>query len=175
MPAPAAPLPVCINKTLKIYVSVNKGIAKKINGKEYKLPRGIVLGGVTIHSSQTGSNVGTLTPTDLPVTVDSGGATPGQVMFVFTAKRRGATNLIFESNGVMGAGGGAADAELASLGTKVPAKRAVIPVKVIPCNYKVTSVSRYSAASSDAEGVGDEADVVADAQGNLKGSSTVNW
>ncbi len=177
---PKAPPPVCINKTLKIYVSVNKGIVKTINGKEYDLPRGTVSGGVTIQSSMSTSNVGTLTPESLPVEVDSGASSPGQVMFVFTATHRGTTTLIFESNGVIGAGaavpGAPPDSVLTSLGQKVPAKKAEIPVTVSgPCKFKVTTISRSSAGPYNAEGTGDEAEMVADAQGNFKGSTTVNW
>jgi hypothetical protein len=176
---PEAPPPVCINKTLKIYVSVNKGIVKTINGKEYDLPRGMVSGGVTIHSSMSTSNVGTLTPESLPVEVDSGASSPGQVMFVFTAKQRGTTTLIFESNGVIGAGadvtGAPPDSMLTSLGQKVPAKKAEIPVKVIPCKFKVTTISRWIGPVYNTIATSDEAEVVADAQGNFTGSATVNY
>jgi hypothetical protein len=177
--APEAPPPVCINKTLKIYVAVHKGIVKTIGGKEHDLSSGFV-SGVTIHSSMSTSNVGTLTPESLPVEVDSGASSPGQVMFVFTATHRGTTTLIFESNGVIGAGadvpGAPPDSMLTSLGQKVPAKKAEIPVTVSgPCKFKVTTITRVSAATSNAEGTGDEAEVVADAQGNFKGSTTVNW
>ena len=171
---PQAPPPVCINKTLKIFASVNKGIDKTINGKDYHLPRGTVLGGVTIHSSMSNSNVGTLTPVDLPVEVDSGASSPGQVTFVFTAKRRGTATLTFESNGVTGGGEDVPDSDLATLGTKVPAKKAEISVTVIPCNFKVKTISRFIGAVNDTVANSD-AKVVANEQGSATGSATVSY
>jgi len=119
-----------------------------------------------------------LTPSDRPVSAAGSGTasvSPGQAVFVFTARRPGQTTLSFEANVIVGAVAGPADDELViALGRTVPAKKAEIPVTVIPCKVKVKTIAIFTAQTATLVATMD-GEMKSEGDGPFMGSATVNW
>lgn len=165
---PKKPPELCINRSMKIYVGIFKGIVKTINGEKWELPRGTVTG-INVRGSMT-NNIGTLTPSDpLAEIVD---LRIGSADFLFTANKVGETTLVFNAD-VPGAWTGSAEA-LAS-GKTYPARKAEIQVKVIRCKFKVKTVLQVDVEAFKLTGISDDAVMTADEAGTFTGSTAMHW
>jgi hypothetical protein len=152
---------LCVGDEVNIYVSVKR------TGSYFGTPYSEGVSGASVEAFVGDpSNIGTISPQGNTTGWDLDNA--GMAKFVFTAKEIGETAVGFT---------GKIDHHW--FGTRLVDIRDIVEdgfaVKVIPCKFKVTTISRVSAVSSNAEGTSNEAEVVADAQGNFKGSTTVNW
>jgi hypothetical protein len=172
---PEAPRPLCPRQQLKIYVSVSRSIHRTINGTDRLLFDGPV-SGVVVRGSVTDSHIGTLTPPESSGSYGLADLTPGDADFVFTAKKAGTTILKFDGEvGSYWVGTGATETLPNSYRVHVE-----VPVKVIPCKYKVSTVQQ-----SVIEGPAgfkfsplamiDGAEMTEDQQVHFTGTAPVNW
>jgi hypothetical protein len=166
--------PLCINKEQKIYVRVQKVTHKTINDLDYEIQGGSVKGGATINSSMSNSDIGTLAPEFITLDGDSDGVSPGQVTFVFTAKKPGKTTLKFNSKVDPKWVRADSEDELAKLPHSVTAKEAKIDV-IVGCNLKVKTLIKSSDEIYDITGISDEALMKPDDNGNYTGSASMYW
>jgi hypothetical protein len=154
---------LCIGELAHVDVLVYR--EKVINGVS-EAPDAVT--GIRVNALVTNRNVGKISP-ERNTTIWASSIYPGAADFVFTAENIGETQVDFEATvvtpGWFGTNWGGGSRNV--FGS--------IDVRVIPCKVKVTTISRASSGPYNLEGTGDEAEVVADAQGNFKGSTTVNW
>ncbi len=134
--------------------------------EQYETPD-IHVGGVTIDTLVLDSNIGSISPTSNRTLLKAD--PPGSARFTFIPKKPGSTELRFKGKITRG--------QLAGLDTYTNDFSNVTkyPVTVIPCKFKVTTISSWSGAPYPTVGVSDEAEVTADAKGHLTGSAPVNW
>jgi hypothetical protein len=166
-PYPAGPLTISACELVHFDVNVSKEEQVVLFGN--KRPVYSILSGVVIKGSVQNSNIGTLSPPKNWTGFEPDDT--ASASFTFTPKNAGETTITFKATVGTYWVGDAKEKNANQI--EVPDKP--VQVTVTPCKFKVTTISRSSAGPYNAEGIGDEAEVVADAQGNFKGSTTVNW
>ncbi len=171
---PEAPLPICIKDTLRLYVGLSRSIRTKINGMERNLYGGLI-SGVVIRGSVKNPSIGTLTPPESSGGYDLSALIVADADFVFTAKKAGRTTLKFVGEvGSYWDGSGRTQ----TLSRSYPV-RVEVPVKVIPCKFKVNTTGQWirvvEGAGASAMAVIEGAEVKADEQGHFAVSANVEW
>lgn len=169
---PEAPLPICIKETVRFYIGLSKSTRKTINGKEWNIPGGLI-SGVVIRGSVKNPSIGTLIPPD-----SSGSYDLSDLMladFIFTGKKAGKTTLKFvgEVDSYWDGSG-----RTQTLSRPYPV-RVEVPVKVIPCKFKVNTTGQWirvlDGAGASAMAVIEGAEIKADEQGHFAVSARVDW
>lgn len=171
---PEAPLPICIKDTVRFYVGLSRSVRKKINGKEWNLPRGLI-SGVAIRGSVTNPSIGALTPPESSGGYDVSDLLLADADFMFTARKAGKTTLQFVGE-VRSYWDGSGRTQTLSRPYPVHVE---VPVKVIPCKFKVNTTGQWirvlDGAGASAMAVIEGAEIKADEQGHFAVSARVDW
>jgi len=135
---PEKPPALCVHQKLTIYVSIHKHITKTINGTDLICPgaaswRG---DGHQFHDCE----IGKLGPSEFPGGTDGGERYARPAQFLFTGEKPGDTTLIFKTAVNPKWVKADSESELAQLGSNIPAKEARVPVKVVNCKFKATTI-----------------------------------
>ena len=91
------------------------------------------------------------------VSLDTGESSPNTAVFAFKAKKAGKTNLYFQ---------GLAYGQYVSF---------TVPVKVIPCKFKVKVLLRFNPGIYNITVISDEVVMTADEAGTFTGSAVMHW
>lgn len=168
---PAHPAPVCLHHSQKFYIFLTRHLSLP----QYGIPDlPLEISGVVVRGSVADTNIGTLLPPDTSGSYELSDLSVGAADFAFIAKKVGTTILKFDAE-VGSYWDGEGVAHTVSQPHPVHVE---VPVKVIPCKFKVGATSRWHLPGPhqfDIVGMIDNAEMKADEQGNFTGSASMNW
>jgi hypothetical protein len=168
-PYPEGPLTISACEVVHFDVIVSKEEQVVLFGRER--PVYSILSGVKIKGLVQNSNIGTLSPPKSSTGFENDST--ASAGFTFTPKKDGQTTITFQATVGFYWVGDSYQTKYNAEQIEVPDK--MVEVTVTPCKFKVTTISSWIGPVYNTIATSDEAEVVADAQGNFKGSATVNY